>query len=125
MKTIRNKGDWYIAGIVERCESVGTGRTNPERRGLTWLNHTLIQAETPEDAYLKAQQIGKESSRLRYKTIAGRTVQWHFVGIAELLRIHDDIGHGAEVLWVDMGRISARKARAATKTKRQLIEQAT
>jgi hypothetical protein len=125
MKKIRNSGDWYLAGLIERCEPVGSGRTNPLRRGLTWLNHTLIQADSPEDAYRKAAAIGKESSRLRYKTTAGGTVQWRFVGIAELLRIHDDIGHGAEVLWTDIGRVSERKARSMARRKGELIKQAT
>ena len=124
MKKIINRGDWYIAGIVERCERVGSGRTNPGRRGLTWLNHTLIQAATPEQAYQKAVAIGKVSSRVRYKTTAGRTVQWSFVGIAELLRIHDDIGHGVEVLWTDMGRIAARRAKSMARSKKELLEQA-
>lgn len=123
MKKIRNNGDWYIAGIVERSENVGTGRSNPNRRGLTWLNHVLINADSPEKAYDKALRIGKAGTH-RYKSTAGSTVQWKFIGIAELLPIYEDIADGAEITWSDLGYISAKRAQAMARNRRELLTQA-
>jgi Domain of unknown function (DUF4288) len=115
MNRIKNNNRWYLAGILERCEPVGNDKRNPKRRGTTWLNHMLIEASSPKHALNKALKLGKSSTR-RYKAISGQTLQWKFLGLAELLPIYEDIEDGAELMWTDLGNISANKAEKYIKT---------
>ena len=60
-KISNEKGNWYIAEIIEKCEPVKHNKENDMRRVITWGNFHLIKADSPKLAYQKAIKIGKES----------------------------------------------------------------
>ena len=113
---IVNRGDWYIAGLVERCEA-GEGEDNPRRRGRTWMNAVLIHAVSPEAAYDKGMKLGAKS----VEGLEGWKGQWKFLGIAELFALEGDIEDGVELLWSDFGKISAKRARDFIPEKTKLL----
>jgi len=122
MKKIKVNGDWYIAELLEKCEPVGRDKRNPNRRHTVWRNAILIQAESAEAAYDKAMQFGKQEYRMRYQAASGDTVQWSFLGVADLIPVYEDIQDGNELFWTDHGEISAKRAKAMVRTKKQVLQ---
>lgn len=119
MKRIKNRGDWYVAGVVERCAEAGS-RGRRAARGLTWINQILVNAPSPEAAYQSAVRMGRRGN-IRYKTAAGTTVAWRFLGLANLTPLSEDIEHGAEILWHDMGRMTLPRAASMVISRLKLL----
>lgn len=120
-KILNKDKEWYIVEIIEKCEPVNHDENQKLRRVITWGNHHLIKADSPEMAYDKAVKIGKESE---YKFINSDKIEmeWVFVGIGELLPIYEDIEDGAELMWTDYGYISNRRTMKMPYEKEELIE---
>jgi hypothetical protein len=60
---IRNRGDWFMVGMLVRYECPNQKRGWHPKDGTTWLNHVLIQAPSPATAYEKAMTSGRTDSR--------------------------------------------------------------
>jgi len=123
MKKIKVNDDWFIAELIEQCETVGRDKTNPNRRCTVWRNAILINASSLSEAYDKAVRFGKENYRQRYKAVSGDTVQWHVLGVADILPVDEDIGDGGELFWADHGDISAKRAQTMVRTKREILKE--
>ena len=117
---IRNRDDWYMVGLLERHDPERRTRTDPRRRGTTWLNHVLVHALSPEDAYRKGMALGRQRVSGLGRLWSGR---WSFLGIAEMLPVSGDIADGTELLWLDFGRISAMRARSFVKPRASLLRE--
>lgn len=113
--------DWYIVEIIEKCEPVDRNEEQDLRRVITWGNHHLIKADSPETAFDKATKLGKETE---YKFINADKVEmeWVFVGIGELVKVHEEIKDGAELMWTDYGFISNRRTMRMPYKKEELME---
>lgn len=76
--------NWYIAEIIEKCETVDRNEKQDLRRVTTWGNHHLIKAKSVKEAFEKAEKLGKE---VEYKfTNTDKTeMEWIFVGVGELI----------------------------------------
>lgn len=120
-KISNEKRNWYIVEIIEKCEPVQRNENQELRRVITWGNHHLIKASSPEKAYDKAVKIGKEAE---YKFINSDKLEmkWIFVGIGELLPIYEDIEDGAELMWTDYGYISNKRTMRMPHSKKEIIE---
>ena len=120
-KISNEKGNWYIAEIIEKCEPVDRNEKQDLRRVTTWGNHHLIKADSPEKAFDKAVKLGKEKN---YKFINSDKIEMEsmFVGIGELLPIYEDIEDGAELMWNDYGFISNRRTMKIPYEKKELME---
>ena len=79
------------------------------------MNTRLLRARNREEAYRKAMKLGRAG--YPSKTRDG---EWRFAGISMLLPVHEEIEDGAEILWKDRGRLSVKKIKSLTKSKRQL-----
>ena len=119
---IKNRGDWYLADIVERAEAYGREKTNPNRRCTTWVNTILIKANSIEEAYDKALSKGRKSYETRYKTVSGVDLEWKVIGIMNLTPIDEDIEDGAEIAWENKGFISAKRGDGMVKSKQVLVK---
>ena len=108
--------DWYIVEIIEKLEPVARDETNDLRRVTTWGNCHLIKAESKEEAYNKAEKIGKEGE-YNFINADKREMEWIYVGIGDVLLIHEDIEDGAEIMWTDYGAISNRRALRIARSK--------
>lgn len=68
---------WFSAVVVMEC------RVSNRSADLWDEQVHLIRAQSPEDAYKAARQLGKESET-RYRNSAGEPVRWRFAGVGEL-----------------------------------------
>jgi hypothetical protein len=118
---IINKGNWFIAEIIERTESADSDKTNPNRRCTVWGNYHLIKAASVEEAYEKAEKLGNDYN-YSFKNQSGVDMENSFVGIGDLLPLYEDIEDGAEILWTDYGLISAKRSDRFIKPKSEWIE---
>ncbi len=118
---IINKGDWFIAEIIERTESADSDKSNANRRCTVWGNYHLIKAESVEEAYEKAEKLGNDYN-YSFKNQSGVEMENTFVGIGDLLPLYEDLEDGAEILWTDYGLISAKRADRFIKPKSEWIE---
>jgi hypothetical protein len=118
---INNKGNWFFVEIIERMERANANEKNPLRRCTVWGNYHLIKAQTPEEAYAKAEAIGKEGS-YSFRNVDKVEMKWEYVGIGNLLPIYEDIEDGAEIMWADYGFISAKRSKRFALTKKQLLK---
>lgn len=84
--------EWYVAEVIEEITVEG------DPRNVVHKNLILIRADSPDDAYAKAMKIGgqHESS---YSNPEGKLVRATFRGLGYLDVVHDDLEHGAELLY--------------------------
>ena len=117
---IINNGDWFIVEIIEKYEPVSSDKNQKLRRVTTWGNYHLIHADTPSKAYDKAVEIGKNSN---YKFINSDKIKMksEFLGIGDMILIHENLEDGAEIMWNDYGFISAKRSDKIAKTKKELM----
>jgi hypothetical protein len=83
---------WYVAEIIEEITVEG------DPRNVVHKNLVLIQADSPDEAYAKAVELGSEHDS-SYDNPTGKLVRARFRGLGYLDVIHDDLEHGAELLY--------------------------
>lgn len=121
-KISNEKGNWYLAEIIERCEPVDRNEEQDLRRGTTWGNHILINANSPEEAFDKAEVFGKEAA-YTFRNSDKVEMEWIFVGVGDLIPIYEEfIEDGAELLWTDYGEISARRTNRFISSKKEILD---
>ncbi len=81
---------WYLANIVQEITVDG------DPRNVVHTNLILIRADSPEEAYQKAMELGTAGED-SYENIDGKRVTFRFRGLRELQVIHDELEHGAEL----------------------------
>jgi hypothetical protein len=81
---------WYLANIVEEIT------VEDDSRNVVHTNLILIRADSPEEAYKKAMELGAEGEQ-SYENIDGKRFTHRFRGLRELQVIHDELEHGAEL----------------------------
>jgi hypothetical protein len=94
-QTIDYRGDfvkveWYLAELVVKI----TVADDP--RNVVHQNLVLIRADSAEEAYEKAIQLGKKEE-IYYDNPAGKAVHSYFEGISDLVDIEEDLADGAEL----------------------------
>jgi hypothetical protein len=94
MAHIPSNANWYVAELVEELTVEG------EPRNVVHRNLTLIRGNSPEDAYAKAIALGEERN-LTYDNPDRKKVTVVFHGLGSLNVIHDELEHGAEILYTE------------------------
>jgi Domain of unknown function (DUF4288) len=111
MGYISKDAKWYLAEIVVQI----TVEDDP--RIVVHTNMVLIHADSPEQAYEKANELGKQSDT-SYDNSEGKLVTIKFRGLHDLNVIHDKLEHGAEIIYREdlvmneqeiQGLVSAKK----------------
>jgi hypothetical protein len=90
MAYIPSDAEWYVAEIVEEIVVEGDSRNVVHR------NLNLIHATSPEEAYAKAMDLGREAET-EFDNPSGRKVVIRFRGLRDLHVVHDRLEHGAEL----------------------------
>jgi hypothetical protein len=85
---------WHLAEIVEEITIEG------EPCNVVHLNTTLVRADSPEEAYERAQELGRQSETT-YRNLSNNQVAIHFRGLHSLDVIYDDLEHGAELSYTE------------------------
>jgi hypothetical protein len=117
----RNKSPfgWWIASYIERFEYEDEDKTNLNRRCDAWENTIIIKARDREQAYRKAEKIGR-LEETAYQTTEGRMGAWRYEGLTSLLPIYEELEDGAEILWREHANRTVRKIKSQVKTKENL-----
>jgi hypothetical protein len=92
MGYIPESAKWYLADIVEQI----TVEDDP--RNVVHTNMVLVRADSPEEAYEKAMELGK-AGEMAYENPVGKRVSKTFRGLRDLNVIHDKLKHGAELIY--------------------------
>src|SRR5436190_21794788 len=90
MAFIPGDAKWYWAEIVEEI----TVEDDP--RNVVHRNLHLIRADSPEEAYKKAIELGA-AVEASWENVDGKRVTFRFRGLCDLNVIHDKLEHGAEL----------------------------
>ncbi len=90
MAFIPKDSKWYLAWLVEEI----TVEDDP--RNIVHTNLMLVRADSPDQAYERALELGKQSE-LSYENPEGKLVVCAFRGIRDMNVIHDELEHGAEL----------------------------
>ena len=94
--------EWYLADLLMEI-TVHGAKSNVIHRNLT-----LIRADSPEEAYQKAEKTGKESET-SYKNPKGRLVEVRFRGIAKLDAVYEPLEDGAELAFEETIGVSEQE----------------
>jgi hypothetical protein len=81
---------WYVADIVEHIIVEG------DPRNVVHTNSVLVRADSPEEAYEKAMELGMGGEQ-SYENPGGQRVTFRFRGLRDLNVVHDELEHGAEL----------------------------
>ncbi len=92
MGYIPKSAKWYLADIVLQITVEG------DPRNVVHTNLILIRADSPEEAYQKAIELGTAGDRSD-ENIDGKRVTVRFRGLRDLNVIHDELEHGAELIY--------------------------
>ena len=113
MGFVPKNAEWYLAEIVEEL----TVADDP--RNVVWRNLTLVHANSPDDAYEQALQLGRLGDT-EYMNSAGKLVTIRFRGLAFLDVIHDSLEHGAELMFRSDVGVSPHDLRKLLRSKEEL-----
>lgn len=111
----RSQSGWWIFREVQQWVSSRQKTLSDDTRCLVWENTRLIRARNRDEAYRKAIRLGQAGDPSRTK--GG---EWRFAGISMLLPVYENIEDGAEILWVDRGRMPIRSIKKLVRSKRNL-----
>lgn len=87
-----NEPKWYIGELIEEITVEG------EPRNIVHRNVKVLYANSPEEAYGKAGDLGKEADNLPLDSNR-KLVRTRFWGLAELNVVHDDSKYGAALFY--------------------------
>jgi|SRR5579862_2374913 len=92
MAYIPESAKWYLAEIVQQITVEG------DPRNVVHTNLVLVRADSPEEAYEKAMELGTAGNQ-SYENPGGYRVTFRFRGLRDLNVIHDELEHGAELIY--------------------------
>ncbi len=81
---------WWIASLLEHHQATD------DRPAVYWENYRLIRASGWREAFHKAQYLGANDANDGDEEFSYRQT---FIGITDLVPIHDEFEDGAEILW--------------------------
>jgi hypothetical protein len=113
MVYVPQRASWYIAEIVEEIS------VEDDARHVLHKNLILVHADSPESAYQKALALGKEEE-LSYPNPAGKLVRITFRGLGELNIVHDELEHGAELIYEERIGLSNEEIEKCVRSKEEL-----
>jgi len=104
---------WYLADLVMEITVSGAIRNVVHR------NLTLIRADSPEQAYLKATRLGQEAET-SYENPERQWVEIKFRGIAQLDVVYEELEDGAELKFEEQVGIPSEEIERGILPKEQL-----
>ncbi len=83
---------WYLAEIVEKISVEGDPRL------VIHTNSVLVRADSPDEAYDKAVELGT-AAQVSYENPDGKRVAITYCGLRDLNGIHGELEHGTELIY--------------------------
>lgn len=113
MAYIPHHAQWYVAEIVEEIRIEG------DACNVVHCNLVLVSASSPDDAYRRAIELGK-NGEATYRNPQGLTVVSMFRGLKQLDVVHEPLEHGAELRFSEDISVPEERIAAWLKNKEQL-----
>lgn len=113
MAYIPHHAQWYVAEIVEEIRIEG------DARNVVHCNLVLVSASSPDDAYRRAIELGK-NGEATYRNPQGLTVVSMFRGLKQLDVVHEPLEHGAELRFSEDISVPEERIAAWLKNEEQL-----
>ncbi len=113
MSYIPEDAQWYVADIIEEM------RIEADPRNVVHINTVLVRANSPDEAYQRALELGQEAEYC-YENTDGRMVSVIFRGLGQLSVVHDELEHGAELLYREKIDFPEEEIRSLVAPKEQL-----
>ncbi len=113
MAHVPKNAEWFLADLVQEIRVEGS------RRNIVHINHVIIRANSPGEAYSRALRLGKRSA-VSYLNEYGKTVTVRFRGLQNLDVIYDPLGDECEVMFQERLGVSERGIRKMIVPKRKL-----
>jgi hypothetical protein len=104
---------WYVAELVMEITVEG------DPRNVVHQNLVLIRANSPDEAYEKANKLGKDGES-SYDNPFGKSVVFKFIGLSHLDEVYDEIEDGAEITFKYKIGVSAKKLKSLVKPRERL-----
>src|SRR5579884_1320437 len=95
MAHIPENVEWYLAELILEISVSG------DERNVVHKNLMLIKASSPDEAYAKAIQLGKQEEDV-YENPSHRRVRTVFRGLSKLNVIYEPLEDGAELLFEEI-----------------------
>ena len=92
MGYIPKNAKWYLADIVQQITVEG------DPRNVVHTNLVLVRADSPEEAYEKAIELGTAGEQ-SYENMDGKLVTFRFRGLRDLNVILGELQHGTELIY--------------------------
>ena len=83
---------WYLAEIIQQIAVEGDPRCEVH------TNVVLVRGDSPDEAYVKAVELGTESE-ISYENPDGKMVVISYRGLRDLNVIHGELEHGTELIY--------------------------
>jgi len=96
------ESQWYLSELVMEITVSGA------RRNVVHRNLVLIRADSPEQAYKKAIELGQKAES-SYDNPKGQQVKHTFRGVAKLEEMYEDPEDGAELTFEEYVGISSEE----------------
>jgi hypothetical protein len=113
MAYVPKNAEWFLADLVLEIRVEGS------RRNVVHINHVIIHARSPEDAYSRAMRLGKRDA-ISYQNPHGKKVTIRFRGLGNLDVIYDPLGDECEIMFEEKLGVSEKGIRKLIVPKREL-----
>lgn len=113
MGYIPKNAKWYLADIVEEIF------IEDDPQNVVHINTVLIRADSPEEAYTKAMELGKEGEHT-YENTDDKQVKLTFRRLRNLDVIHDELEHGTELFYDEQIGVDNAEIERMLRPKEQL-----
>ena len=113
MAHVPKDAEWFVADLVEEIRVAGS------KKNVVHINCVLVHATSPEEAYVEAMELGKQSN-VSYENPDGRRVAIRFRGLRSLDVIHDPLEHGCEIMFSEKLGVTEKGIKKLVRRKREL-----
>lgn len=113
MAYIPEDAKWYLAEIIEEFT------IEDDLDTIVHINLVLVRADSPEEAYTNALDLGKEGEMI-YQNTDNKQVTVTFRGLRDLNVIHDELEHGAELIYEERLGLSKEEVNRLVRDKEDL-----
>jgi hypothetical protein len=110
---MKNK-TWYLADLIISIT------VENDSNNVIHINTVLVHAFSDDDAYEKANELGKEEES-EYQNPEGNKVIFKFEGLGDIYHIYDDkLEHGTEIIYEEKINVSHEKLNNWIRNKEEL-----
>ena len=93
---------WYLAQLIVEITVEG------DLRNVVHVNYMLINASSPEEAYMKSLNLGEEHEST-YLNPSGKIVRCSFKGLKNLTVIYDRLEDGSEIFYEELVAVDKKQ----------------